>query len=793
MIEIDEQELYDRELRAILSVALDAPEERRKHESCMALRQNLDDAVAQLRAAERQTDLFYNYVQLKKRITLHQDERQDLAKKLQMVDRQRKRLATYDLVCSQVPVFHEINVMTEKLNDVNQQEEIIQRQIQQIQGSLESMRKRYLDCQKELEAKQKAIKESQSEINQAYVEQGQLTIIKKELQRRETSLRQLNVTVSEHEANLRQSIQQRDFLLHALDQIRDQMQHFEAHEQMLRDYNQIKDKLSSFKHEGAENRKIRELQKKSNEEYQKFELQRKSIEQQIEASSQECLTFEEQLKACIERIGDTSVADVIKRREELIQRRAMLECAQDFWARLSADFVFVSDTEDDLSKRQSELRVYHNQLAENEDVDSRNAFNRLMGEYTMLERLLNEGQRRLKQNTLEWERFTNLDPSFAECSPNVSARTRAMLLERLIESTSKEIVAVSQEKTQAEAAQKQKKTLTDALAAATKKRDELEQKAYDVKAHLRIMDVERTAIENSLNESAKTISTLYADLQNMISLPNWYEEWQQNPDGVRNRLNEFYMDWQSRQKQLDEAETRYDELKKDIESRTKSLSDFKLQYERSQETYDSFIQQRNQLEIHLTKSFNGQTPQESQTLAQQNMELLEEQLKGARERYEDLERQSAEMINYQAFIHDEQRRLKDQLQVLNMSLDMWIENHNDADHFLQRSGVEDILSDSCDWTKLRAEIGEILKKLEICDMQLDLEQSEFVEVRSKLDFVDIDEESAQELFEMKKKGLKQQVQRLTEELIRVEAELYAHQKACERAEEFKRQAPSQES
>ena len=791
MIEIDEQELFERELRAIMSVALDAPEERRKHESRLGLRQNLDDAVEQLRAVERQTDLFYNYIQLKKRIALHQRERQETAQKLQMMDRQCKRLDLYDYVSSQVTVFHEINVMTEKLNDVNQQEEVLQRQIQQIQGSLESMFKRYNDCQKEVDVKRKKLKDSQSDLNQAYLEQGQLTILKKELQRRETHLRQLHATVAEHEANLRQSVQQRDFLLHALDQLRSQMQQYDAHELMLREYGQIKDKLSAFKHEGVENEKLRKEQKEGTEECQRYDLQRKSISQQIDALSQECRTLQDQLRACTEKIGDTSMADMVKRRESFIQRRALLECAQDCWQRLSADYLFVNNTEDELNKRQNELRVFHNQLAENEDVDSRNAFNRSMGEYTMLERLLNEGQRRLKQNTLEWDRYTDLDPSFAECSPNINARTRAMQIERLIESAGKDIVTVSQEKTQFEALLRQQKTLTEALALAQKRLAEQEQKEFDVQANLRVLQVERSAIETLLSDSEKTISTLYADLQSVMSLPNWYEEWQQNPDSVRNRLNDFYMEWQTRRKQLEEAEARYDELKKDIEQRTKSLSDFKLQYDHDQEAYEAFIQQRDQLEFHLTRCFNGQTPQEYQTLSQQNLEMLEEQLKGAKERYDDMDRQSLEMINYQAFIHDEQRRLRDQLQVLNMSFDMWIENHNDAEHFLQRSGVEDLLSDNTDWTRLRKEVEELRRKLDVCDMELDHEQSQFVEIRSKLDFADIDEESAQEIFELRKKSLKQQVQRLTEDLIHVEAELHAHHKACERAEAFKSQGKTQ--
>ena len=314
---------------------------------------------------------------------------------------------------------------------------------------------------------------------------------------------------------------------------------------------------------------------------------------------------------------------------------------------------------------------------------------------------LAELEKRQQADVDEWQTCAYLDPSFADCSATVNRDARRMMIELLIDNTTRTSEEAEKELETFNFHQQHINRLNEEIAALDVVMADNRTYLDNLNTECHIAAAAAEDLQRVINESDHSCSELYTDLDEMVTLSGWFTEWKNNPDGFRMRLTNLHTEWNTTSTALDEAQRSEAFLREEVKNAEANLAEENRHVVQCRENRDAIRESLSGKREELRRLFGESSPQkETETLQLAVAQMREAEQNVLREceagtgHVRQLEGKRDNLLHTRL---ENQQQLQQKMQ----ELDLFILRFNGSHSPVQFSELEKLFSDSRDWKALR--------------------------------------------------------------------------------------------
>lgn len=323
---------------------------------------------------------------------------------------------------------------------------------------------------------------------------------------------------------------------------------------------------------------------------------------------------------------------------------------------------------------------------------------------------LEESVRKQKETEQEWEKYAALDASLAGCSPNSDRLSRRATLELLTTSTKRAL----------EEARDQLKTFNqhqDEANRISRLTENLIQRMEAGRAALDEMrtnrKVEQAAVENlqtTLTARQAVIKQLYADLDELIKLPGWFEKWKTAPDSFRQSILQMHKDWTQTESDISSLSTLNLQLSADIKSMEEAEQEASHAVVALMENINVQVENIQTKRDELRHLFGALTPREEEQRLNAVLAAARAQLEKTTAQYVENSQALARLDETLAQLSRRQESVSQQLSQQQASIHAWLHAQEEHGLSLKMETLEALFTSSCDWNALRRSVDELRQR-----------------------------------------------------------------------------------
>ena len=386
---------------------------------------------------------------------------------------------------------------------------------------------------------------------------------------------------------------------------------------------------------------------------------------------------------------------------------------------------------------------------------------------------------RQQQDTSEWQEFAGLDRSLKDCSQSTNREARLTTLRQLIEKTTVD----------AETAEKELKAFTfhlDSIAQIGEDvqvmRQELaeqQERLNEVNTACQVMAGQVDRINLRLSAATRKYRHRYEELERLISIAEWFREWKQVPESVKQHIQEMAQQWATLEANIAQRERTLainDVLIQFIEKNTKDLQAIELQIE-SRST--SCAEQASKAEDTLHRLLDND---EGKTLFQKASEQTRKQNKAV----EDYEEEHLELLTQLLTLTTRQSNLdeiilKDEQRVAGerKELDVWMRKYNANNPPVQFAELERVLADDKDWSEIRKDVRQTAIDSAVTQARVDYLRTQIIALQAEgIHLSKDDYEQEQQIMNDQLEEFEQQRREILQQIAHFDELLHAHEQAC---------------
>lgn len=393
------------------------------------------------------------------------------------------------------------------------------------------------------------------------------------------------------------------------------------------------------------------------------------------------------------------------------------------------------------------------------------------------EAALNTIRIRQNEDVQEWKLYAELDPTFVECSESTNPDARTALLRQFIEKVSRD----------AEVAEKELEAFTfhqSSIAKISEELQKLEQKKSEVNVRLGELntgcqvlsrEVEQTGLQ--LDNISKLFTRIYENMQEAVTIKDWYSLWQKNPEQVYEQIQKLITEWfaveqeiADKQATLDVENARLEEMKTRLQLLARSVSvvakrteDQEDRRAENDKAYQQLIPERDAKDLH-----------------QKHLQAV----RSAQERYEE-ERSQTEEIRHSTDLTQGRHeyylahisRLEGEQSQLGEKLDLWMHAFNLQHPPVQRGELDEVFADGKDWSKIRSSLKQINKDMLLCQAKVEDLNSRIIALDTEEGHCSTSSPNVQEDIAAKQQTLTRQRSETMMQIARLSLQLEDHEKA----------------
>lgn len=392
---------------------------------------------------------------------------------------------------------------------------------------------------------------------------------------------------------------------------------------------------------------------------------------------------------------------------------------------------------------------------------------------------LEQTRKQLKADITGWQAFDTLDTSFTDCSESVNRNARRLLIEQLLEGTGKRV----DEARTALDTYNHHQQLINKL---SEQIDGLERHLTDTSNRL---NEERTAVRvtnSTLEELQKhnqhldrARRELYEELEEHITLPGWYTEWQQSPENFRNRFERLTNEWNKLKEEAAQTELtayRVQESVKNIQSVLEEAERHAASVQEETEMLqDAIVHKENELK----KLFGNEQPDVVAKRLQLAVQQAAETETSLAQQYNDAHSLWKHRQGQAQSLQEQRFSREGELANRRAELDLWIRRFN-ADHpAVQFAELERLFGDTRNWNALRNEITQRKEAVTLAQNRLQTTQQQILELKAATGRPSGKDEESREALQANSQELQAHRETIYEELSAVNLRIMAHRHSLE--------------
>lgn len=391
-------------------------------------------------------------------------------------------------------------------------------------------------------------------------------------------------------------------------------------------------------------------------------------------------------------------------------------------ARLSDE---LSDTHTRLQTLESEITTQKTrQAAESARIDH-------------LRSALTALRNRLETSRAEWDTLFDvseenrtsygIDQQFAalrDCSAEVNRHMRRTMIEMLIESTDSLLRQAKAELEDALIHQDRINALIEQIEQAGTDTTETQTRLNELQTETRITSAALESLQSRSDTNDRTVSELYTDLDEMVTLSGWFVMWKNNPDALRIHLTSLFADWQKTQNEIAAARQTLDTQEKELKNSERLLAELHTRAEKTSSQLTSLRETINARREEYMRLFSDdQSPEILSARLQEAVDNAHKTLEGCRRELFQANTAMAELRHSLANL--DERRKKASAHIANLTSRLELQLHSTPDETMpQPAELEEIFTETRDWNALRAELESLRIRLETARQALDKARNE---------------------------------------------------------------------
>lgn len=329
-----------------------------------------------------------------------------------------------------------------------------------------------------------------------------------------------------------------------------------------------------------------------------------------------------------------------------------------------------------------------------------------------------EREERQAADVKEWESCAYLDNSFKDCSATVNHDARRMMISLLIDNASRGADEAEHELEVYNHHQAMINKLNEEIGKVNEVMEDNHTYLDKIHTETHIATVSAEDLQKTINLSDRACEELYNDLDNMITLSDWFTELKTNVDGLRQRLSNLHQDWNITCSTLEEAQRSADLLHEELKGAETNIEEAKRTVANYRTYRDLAREDLQNKHEEMRRLFGNSTPKEE-------ADKLQKAINDARQT-EQMLRRDFELEKEKVHLLEGKRdnllknRLDNQaeLQKKNEELDLSILRFNGSHSPVQFQELARIFNDPCDWKALRSQVNALRNNLMLAENHL---------------------------------------------------------------------------
>ncbi len=385
------------------------------------------------------------------------------------------------------------------------------------------------------------------------------------------------------------------------------------------------------------------------------------------------------------------------------------------------------------------------------------------------------------QREEEWKESAKLDKSFEECSSGVNRNARKTMLEMLIDSAQKTAEEREQELSTFNQHQQRINSLTEEIEKLSAQMEDDRTQLDSLRTNQQVMTTQQEALQQRVNKSDRIIEQHYRDLDEYISISEWFTDWKKSPDNLRQRLTDLNNDWIATCSTLDEMQKTnillHEELHA-IEDNEAEANRYMLQQRDERDATEERLKAKQE---ELRRIFGNTTPEQEEKRLNDYMASMQKQEQEAAADFNnlmaDIKLLEGQHRNMEKTRLDHQKEYAEKMS----TLDRWILKFNGNHSPLQISELEGLYNDQRDWNALRSELNAMKQERTLAQHNMEQTRQELLTLQADPTRPSGEGDESLEALQKTKEDLERQKKETDEALMRQRMLIMAHEKSIMQA------------
>ena len=389
---------------------------------------------------------------------------------------------------------------------------------------------------------------------------------------------------------------------------------------------------------------------------------------------------------------------------------------------------------------------------------------------------LEQLRERQKKDTDEWQNFSSLDRSFIDCSPSTNREARTAMIQQLIEKTAVD----------AEEAEKNLNAFTfhlDSISTIGNDIQHQQQRAADLAVRLnevntacQVMAGHVERLSQQLKTVTQTYSRRYEALEKLITIPEWFKQWRNNHESVKQNIQQMMDQWELINEGIHKSERDAATLDMEKEQLERAVAiantDIALCEAVAAKTKERLEKAQSALAKLLPANSGVGLFQDKLSLLQSQRERLDK----LRDNYLTLLRDQLAIEAQRKSFEEANRLIETENADEQRELDLWIQRYNANNPPVQMAELERLLADGRDWSNLRQRVRAMTIDQAITQARVDRLRSQIISLQADgLRPIADSGDNEQDALQTQLEELEQQRRKILQQLANLDEQLRLHE------------------
>lgn len=334
-------------------------------------------------------------------------------------------------------------------------------------------------------------------------------------------------------------------------------------------------------------------------------------------------------------------------------------------------------------------------------------------------------------NVKEWAQYSTLDRSFHDCSPSTNMEAREIMLKQLIEKIGQDAEEAQKELDAFNFHQNSINHINEQISQKEAEKSDVIVRLNEVNTGCQVMAGQVEQLQQRIGKANEKHSRLYDELDKQITLPDWYNEWRDNPENLHIRIQQQMEKWNQLNRDILKEQTETDQKKLLLQATEDAMHTLDLRIAALEEDLAATGNLQKEHSNTYQKLFGSKETKDAFHDMHRAMALAQEQERRQATKAQQAQKETDELHGALQALQHTGKSLEQRLAEERSELDLWIRKFNASHPPVQYTELERVFTSDKEWGALRTEIRDLKIEMALTQNKVDEIQSALIAHQSE--------------------------------------------------------------